>query len=58
MSSPDFPQVATPSSEEPLLSPEASPFWPIVLTLGEIAERVERRQTEEHAGPVVVGASR
>ncbi|MDP9473185.1 MAG: hypothetical protein M3Q71_21405 [Chloroflexota bacterium] len=31
------------------LSPEASPLWGLVLVLGEIAERVERRRAEEHA---------
>ena len=27
--------------------PEASPLWPIVVVLGEIAERVVRRRIEE-----------
>jgi len=30
--------------------PEASPLWGIVLILGEIAGRVERRLAEEHVG--------
>lgn len=29
--------------------PEASPWWPLVLILGEIAERIERHQAKEHA---------
>ena len=37
--------------------PEASPLWPLVLALGRIAERVERRKAEEHKmsdeGPTV-----
>ncbi|MDP9359170.1 MAG: hypothetical protein M3R02_28575 [Chloroflexota bacterium] len=36
-----------PGSRE-ALSPEASPLWGLVLVLGEIAERVERRRAEEH----------
>jgi hypothetical protein len=29
--------------------PESSPWWPITLILGEIAEIVERRRAAEHA---------
>jgi hypothetical protein len=32
-------------TEEPA---ERSPLWGLVLVLGEIAQRVERRQAEEH----------
>lgn len=32
------------------VSLESSPLWPLVTILGEIAERAERRQLEEHAG--------
>jgi hypothetical protein len=28
--------------------PESSPWWPITLTLAEIAEIVERRRAQEH----------
>ena len=28
--------------------PKSSPWWPIVLTLAEIAEIVERRRAQEH----------
>lgn len=36
--------VAEPSYERP----ELSPLWSLVVVLGEIAQRVERGQTEEH----------
>ncbi len=32
-----------------LESPEASPLWPLVLVLGEIASRIESRRAEEQA---------
>lgn len=49
--------MSPPSAQHPLTThdnahqsaPEASPFWSIVLVLAEIAARVERRQSEEHA---------
>jgi hypothetical protein len=44
------------SSSAPVMSgaeaeapPECSPLWGLVLILGEIAVRIERQQTEEHA---------
>ena len=58
MPSPDFTRPVTPSIEDSSQLPEASPFWPIAVTLGEIAKRVERRQTEEHSDPVVPRSSR
>ncbi len=33
--------------------PEASPLWPLVLVLAEIAARVEREQAAESAGTTV-----
>ena len=53
------PSVRTPLPEEPRTSqrpgkaaaePAASPLWPLVLLLGEIATRVEREQA---AGPAL-----
>jgi hypothetical protein len=43
---PDAPNVSAEAGEAP---PEASPFWPLLLALAEIASRVDRRQAEEHA---------
>lgn len=45
----------SPRGEGPLPSfpDEAAvhPLWPVVLVLGEIAQRVARRQAEEHEPP-------
>lgn len=30
-------------------TPEASPFWPLLAALAQIAERTERRKAEEYA---------
>ncbi len=41
-----------PATRDPLSPAAASPLWDLVLILGEIAERVERRRAEDHtAGP-------
>jgi hypothetical protein len=43
------PVPTQPTSEAPEPPIEASPWWPLVLTLGEIALRIERRRSEEQA---------
>ena len=35
--------------ETPKLAAVASPLWPLTIILSEIAQRVARRQAEEHA---------
>ena len=49
MPSPNGVAVAEHEPVSGQVSPESSPFWPLLLALAEIAARVERRQAEEHA---------
>ncbi len=43
------PSRATTSESPPADDASASPLWPLVVILGEIAERVTRRHADEHA---------
>jgi hypothetical protein len=43
----EAPDTMAPAADEPSPQPESSPLWPILLALGDIAGRIERRKLED-----------